>query len=55
MFVALVGALGSFIVLGVPAIDPAKLSPVSTASPLGILVGAGVLGLTPRRFTITFE
>jgi APA family basic amino acid/polyamine antiporter len=43
MFVGLVAALGSFVVFGVPAVDPANLSPVFPGGALGVGIAAGVL------------
>ncbi|WP_380692219.1 APC family permease [Salinirubellus salinus] len=43
MFVALVAALGSFVAFGVPAVDPANLSPVFPSGVLGVGIAAGVL------------
>lgn len=43
MFVGLVVALGSFVVFGVPAVDPANLTPVFPSGALGVGIAAGVL------------
>jgi APA family basic amino acid/polyamine antiporter len=43
LFVGLVAALGSFVVLGVPAVDPANLSPPFPSGAVGVLTAAGVL------------
>ncbi|UTF55137.1 APC family permease [Natronosalvus rutilus] len=46
MFVGLVVALGSFVVLGVPNVDAANLTPVFSSGAVGIVAGAGVLYFT---------
>lgn len=46
MFVVLVGTLGSFVLFGLPAVDPANLSPLVSGSPVGVAAGAGVLYFT---------
>ena len=43
MFVSLVVALGSFVVLGVPAIEPGNLTPTFPGGAAGVLTAAGVL------------
>lgn len=46
MFVGLLAGLGAFVVFGLPAVDPGKLSPVLSEGPVGVLAGAGVLYFT---------
>ncbi|MFC3957097.1 APC family permease [Halovivax cerinus] len=43
MFVALVAALGAFVVFGVPAVEVANLRPTFTGGPVGLVTAAGVL------------
>ena len=43
MFVSLVAALGSFVVVGIPAIEPGNLSPTFPGGAVGVLTAAGVL------------
>jgi APA family basic amino acid/polyamine antiporter len=43
LFVGLVAALGSFVVFGVPAVDPANLTPAFPNGALGVGIAAGVL------------
>ncbi|AGB15505.1 amino acid transporter [Halovivax ruber XH-70] len=43
LFVALVAALGAFVVFGVPAVEAANLRPTFTGGPVGLVTAAGVL------------
>ncbi|WP_436901163.1 APC family permease [Halovenus halobia] len=46
MFVGLLVALGSFILFGIPAVEPVNLTPLFAGNSLGILAGAGLLYFT---------
>ncbi|MFC6954381.1 APC family permease [Halorubellus litoreus] len=43
MFVGLVAALASFVAFGIPAVDPANLTPAFPGGTVGVLTAAGVL------------
>lgn len=43
MFIALLGALGSFILFGLPAVEPTNLTPMFEGNIVGIVAGAGIL------------
>jgi APA family basic amino acid/polyamine antiporter len=43
MFVGLVAALGAFVVLGVPNVDPANLRPLFPGGAVGVVTAAGIL------------
>ncbi|MFC4542354.1 APC family permease [Halosolutus amylolyticus] len=43
MFVGLIAALGSFVVLGVPAVETANLTPAFPSGAIGVATAAGVL------------
>jgi len=43
LFVGLLGALGTFVVVGAPAVDPANLQPPAPNGALGVATAAGVL------------
>jgi APA family basic amino acid/polyamine antiporter len=43
LFFGLIGALGSFIFFGIPAVDAANMSPLIGGNLVGVLAGAGIL------------
>jgi APA family basic amino acid/polyamine antiporter len=43
MFLGLIGALGSFILFGIPAVEPTNLTPMVSNNALSIVAGAGLL------------